>query len=279
MVKNIEEWFTQEELGVRMHQCKEPYQNIWIGSDPRDGMPKDIADKFDAIVNVSCGAATLFHPSRPDQRTYWVPVNEMGVWNYSAFAHFCTIMNHHHEKGHMIYVHCAAGAYRSPTMTKIWLYLTGKKDYQVGKQTCKVDFEWSDAEDIVKNSGAYWTNYFLEGNAPPKFNEYLARMKFYMKKYPLSFYTVALHSPKTLCGHSEIRAKVQGYKTSERIKRPFRRMKYKFNDLKEATKLALKGKKQILVNHDGACRSYATIDGDDFVRKYFKKKQNKTEEN
>lgn len=83
-----------------------PYNNIFIGSDPRDGQNKDWADAFDAIVNVSCTEGALFEPSRPDQRTYWYPCNEGAEWSYAYFFMMFKIIDHHYRKGDKVYIHC-----------------------------------------------------------------------------------------------------------------------------------------------------------------------------
>ncbi len=115
------EWCSAEKTGVSTYTLKFPYNNVVVGSDPRDGMTREYADSFDAIVNVSDSIGSLFEPSNPSQRTYWYPVNEIGRWNMSFIYWLKKILDHHHELGHRIYLHCHAGAYRSPSTAVLWL--------------------------------------------------------------------------------------------------------------------------------------------------------------
>src|SRR5579863_8548765 len=74
-------WYDQPRNFVDPYRLKPPYDNVYVGPDPHDGMTKEFADQFDAIVNVSSTECATFEPSRPDQRTYWYPIIEMGRWS------------------------------------------------------------------------------------------------------------------------------------------------------------------------------------------------------
>jgi hypothetical protein len=125
MMSKISSWYSRDKNGVSVYQLKEPYENVYIGSDPRDGMTEETARSFDAIVNVSDTPGVLFEPSFSEQRVYWYPVNEVGRWNLSYLFWLKKIMDHHHFKGHKIYLHCHAGAYRSPSAAILWLQSRG----------------------------------------------------------------------------------------------------------------------------------------------------------
>lgn len=118
-------WFEHEKDKARGFRLKPPYDNIFIGCDPRDGMTQRSADFFDVFMNVSDTACSTFEPSRPGQHMHWYPVNEMGLWNLSFIFWLKTILDYHYEKGHKIYLHCHAGAYRSPSTGLLWLLSRG----------------------------------------------------------------------------------------------------------------------------------------------------------
>lgn len=118
-------WYDQPEIFVDPYQLKPPYENVYVGPDPHDGMTKAFADQFDAIVNVSSTPCVVFEPSRPDQRTYWYPIIEMGRWSLGYLFWLKQILDFHYESGHKIYLHCHAGAFRSPSAACLWLESRG----------------------------------------------------------------------------------------------------------------------------------------------------------
>jgi hypothetical protein len=118
-------WYQQEKDEVRGFYLNAPYDKIFIGCDPKDGMTQKSADHFDVFMNVSDSACSTFEPSRPGQHMHWYPVNEMGQWNLSYVFWLKTILDHHYAQGHRIYLHCHAGAYRSPSAAILWLLSRG----------------------------------------------------------------------------------------------------------------------------------------------------------
>lgn len=169
-------WYEHEKTKVGYHQCLAPYENIYVSSYPTDGATKEWADQFDAILNVSCNHNVLFEPSRPDQRTYWYPLNEMGEWSYAYFAYIFKILNFHHSKGHKILVHCAAGAYRSPSAVFRWLEyrehsLIDAYEISRGKRLSE-----EDKNDNRMLHFRLFYNYIM-GNMPPNYQEYVYRLR------------------------------------------------------------------------------------------------------
>ncbi len=101
-------WYEHEKDKINLERCKcaAPFDNIFVTPTPRDGLTKESADSFDAIINVCHSPEVLFQPSRPDQRTYWYPVNELGEWSYAYFAYMFKVLDYHYDLGHRIIVHC-----------------------------------------------------------------------------------------------------------------------------------------------------------------------------
>lgn len=168
-------WYDQAEDICRVRALKhEKYTNIYISSDPRDGMTKATADSFDAILNVSCTQCVQFEPSRIDQRNYWFPVNEMGYWTYNWLFYTKQVLDYHFEKGHKILVHCHAGAYRSPTTVLFWLISMGHsfdEAYCISKNNPNW---WTDiAKDNDPSFTVYCrTHYFRDGNVPKNYQKF-----------------------------------------------------------------------------------------------------------
>ncbi len=118
-------WHQADQIYVTPYRLQPPYDNIYVGPYPSDGMTHEYAIQFDAIVNVSDSPDTYFEPARPNQSMHWYPVNEMGLWNLSYLYWLKKVMDYHYDKGHKIYLHCAAGAYRSPSAAVLWLQSRG----------------------------------------------------------------------------------------------------------------------------------------------------------
>lgn len=176
---NKKEWYQYDKTECRMRQCLAPYENIWIGTTPNDGMTEEDAKSFDAIVNVSCTPCVLFSPARPDQRIYWYPVNEGGQWSYAYFVLMFSVLDFHHSKGHKIYVHCHAGAYRSPTIVTLWLEYRGERKAMEIAQ--RVTSRFPKPQDYPR---------YL-GNLPDNYHEFMLRLQYHKNeewKYIESLY-------------------------------------------------------------------------------------------
>jgi hypothetical protein len=118
-------WHDQPKTFARWYQLKAPYDNVYVGCDPLDGMTRHDASTFHAIVNVSSTACALFEPAGDWQRTYWFPIIEMGRWPLVFLPWLREVLNYHHNQGHKIYLHCHAGAFRSPSTALLWLQSRG----------------------------------------------------------------------------------------------------------------------------------------------------------
>lgn len=177
----------------------EPYNNIFIGSDPRDGSTKEWADQFDAIINVSCTQGVLFEPSRVDQRTYWYPVNEIGEWSYAYFIYIFKVIDHHYRAGHKIYIHCHAGAYRSPSIFRWWLVTCENKTLEKANE-----IERGRSLDDLSPHMRHYSIYknFILGNIPPKFQDYIYRIR--CLGIEKANFTCVLNQPKRLSKRPEV---------------------------------------------------------------------------
>ncbi len=260
-------WYEHEKNKLGYHQCLAPYDNIFVSSYPSDGATKEWADQFDAIINVSCNPDVLFEPSRPDQRTYWYPLNEMGEWSYAYFAYIFKILNFHHGKGHKILVHCAAGAYRSPSAIFRWLEYKGHKlldAYEISRG--RRHTEKGKKEDLTSGLMHFKLFYnYIMGNMPPNYQEYMERLKENDKTGYTFVSSLEKFDGGPISDSRQIRAyRLQNADFFHDLKR---RIKSKISDFKDKHKLYIGKRKRIRVgrgmytvvpNHEkiGADRKY-----------------------
>lgn len=173
-----ETWFKSPVQRAHPRKCAPPYDKIHIGCDPVDGFTEENAKKFDAIINVSCSPCAYFYPAYPGQYMHWVPINEMGYWGLAPFYWFKKVMDFHHSKGHRVYVHCHAGAYRSPTFVVYWLMSLGLTLDEA------LEIEYNDpvrSKNFQEEEGGRFWNYrrrhpYMDGNINYKTVEMLRRM-------------------------------------------------------------------------------------------------------
>jgi len=118
-------WCDSDHDYARFHPLAEPFGNIFVGSDPSDGMTRETAQSFDVFLNVSDSPSNYFD-GLEGQRMHWTPISEMGYWGYAPL-YFCKmVLDHHYKKKDRVYVHCHAGAHRGPMMAMCWLLSNGK---------------------------------------------------------------------------------------------------------------------------------------------------------
>lgn len=108
---------------------KVPSLKIEIGDHPiiyADHEPESRVEKYDSIFNFSDEAPYgLSKNDYPKTEIHWSPINEFGYWTYQPFYFIVPLMDNAVERGRNIYVHCHAGAHRSPLMTYLYLRSLG----------------------------------------------------------------------------------------------------------------------------------------------------------
>jgi hypothetical protein len=117
-------WCDSPKTEVSLKQMAAPYDNIFVGSDPCDGFSRADAESFQAFLNVSDSECNYFDPL-PGQRMHWHPINEMGYWGYAPLFYCKKVLDYHYGQKNRIYLHCHAGAHRSPMMGFCWLLSRG----------------------------------------------------------------------------------------------------------------------------------------------------------
>lgn len=166
-------WYEHPETKSRARRLPPPYDNVYIGNDPRDGMAPEAARSFQAVVNVADTPCGYFEPAYPGQAMHWFPLNEVGYWGYAYLFWIVKVMEHHHALGHRIYLHCHSGAYRSPTAAQLWLLYRGHTDEEV----ITILF----GREHLDRSPGYLerrsTKPFRYGNVPPHVRELFLRMR------------------------------------------------------------------------------------------------------
>lgn len=153
-METVTKWFEHDKNKASGYELRTPYNNVVVGCDPRDGMTKTTADSFDVFVNVSDTPCTTFEPSRQGQFMHWYPVNECGLWNLSYLFWLKRVLDHHFDAGHRIYLHCHAGAYRSPSAAILWLQSRGhsaEESLELGKEKESAIYRlWKSYDNIPK---------------------------------------------------------------------------------------------------------------------------------
>lgn len=119
-------------------------------------------DDFDYFI---AGYGTMFNfadelPYEDDKtKVYWHPINEFGYWTYQPFYFFTILMDKAIERKDNIYVHCHAGAHRSPMMVYLYLRSLGNSPdeaYKLFEDNYVVigdSFNW--LEDTFQNDVEY----------------------------------------------------------------------------------------------------------------------------
>lgn len=73
----------------------------------------------DVVINVGDYVDTFF--GRRSSFYYWYPINEVSKWGYGPFFWSKKILDYHTNRKDSIFLHCAAGAHRSPMIVLAWL--------------------------------------------------------------------------------------------------------------------------------------------------------------
>jgi hypothetical protein len=83
----------------------------------------------DVIINVADYVDSFF--GQRAQFYYWYPINEISKWGYAPFFWSKKILDYHTNSKDSIFLHCAAGAHRSPMILVAWLKSLRLRDDQI----------------------------------------------------------------------------------------------------------------------------------------------------
>lgn len=118
------DWFNEDKDNViNVRRCSKPYDMIFTGSCPYDGMTLGTASSFDIYLNLCENALYSKDKTRPRENTKyaWSPIDELEFWKTNPFCDSKIILDHALENNLKTYVHCASGSNRSPLVTISWL--------------------------------------------------------------------------------------------------------------------------------------------------------------
>lgn len=168
------EWWGHPQNNITGRWVGGKFGNIYIGSNPMDGMTKEFATQFDAFINVADRPleSLIQHYNSPSLHAtyYWHPIAEAAPpWPYAAFFYCKRVLDYHFDRGHKIYIHCMAGLHRSPTMVLFWL-LTKGIPLEEGATLVEAR-----AEDAKKLLDTIQKN-FERGTFPKNLMEFMQRM-------------------------------------------------------------------------------------------------------
>jgi len=103
-------------------------------------------DKYNFFVNVSDDEP--YQMNKPDTEVHWFPVNEFGYWTYQPFYWITRLMDRAVEEKKDVYLHCHAGAHRSPMMGYLYLRSLGHNPDEAFKL---LEEGWKVGADVTKN--------------------------------------------------------------------------------------------------------------------------------
>jgi hypothetical protein len=157
-----------------------PSLKISIGNHPEIyPEDRDIIYDYDTIINVSDDPFKSL--ARKNQSTlcqiHWFPINEFGYWTYQPFFWIAHILMDNIDKENKVYLHCHAGAHRSPMMAYVYLRGLGNSPdeaFKLFEEHTDIDLKDKSAnwlEEIFKNDVEY-------GRIPEDIVEF---MKFVLK--------------------------------------------------------------------------------------------------
>lgn len=112
-----------------------PFMKIRFGPEPNDPSRRDFKldlSQFAAVVNVSDTPCRLFAEAQPAPY-FWFPIHECVFWGYAPFFGTAKVYDNYRDTGKAMYVHCHAGACRSPIMAYTILRAEGKTEADMVK--------------------------------------------------------------------------------------------------------------------------------------------------
>ena len=108
---------------------KVPSLKLEIGDHPiiyADHEPESRVDKYESIFNFSDEPPYgINKKAHPETEVHRHPINEFGYWTYQPFFFMVHLMDDAVARDRNVYVHCHAGAHRSPMMTYLYLRSLG----------------------------------------------------------------------------------------------------------------------------------------------------------
>ena len=113
-----------------VHPTKVQGHPVWVGPSPAYDTVEGITAgerHFDVVLCVHDAPELTFVDTgaRPLLKL-WLPIYETAPWPYATLHAIIHTLHHHAvEKGRHVYLHCAAGCNRSPTMATLWLVAEG----------------------------------------------------------------------------------------------------------------------------------------------------------
>jgi hypothetical protein len=135
-------------------------------------MPNEIErSEYDYIINVSDEYIPSCHIAAmaSNKKYFWFPMNEIsGDMGINSIYGALQILSIAEEENAKVYLHCHAGANRSPTVADAYFFMRTGKHREVRKvDGIKINFELSKGEES-KSSNNRILNNINNGNLPAK---------------------------------------------------------------------------------------------------------------
>ncbi len=193
-------WLDKRSKDFRIWNLSKPYDNFSVGAHPGLGMDMETAKKFDIFVNISetpdYNLDILKRP-RPDVVCHWQIVPELEYWGYLPFHFTKVIMDDAYKRGKRLYLHCAGGTNRSPSLAIAWVMSLGHNLDQAAEIASPTSIR-PDLDEHVKEVYSSWAEHFKinfldnqkEGHIPSQLDEFYRRYKEESKDFETIVYTI-----------------------------------------------------------------------------------------
>lgn len=98
--------------------------------------PEIMSSTYCAIVNVSDRPMATFDYQKAGIPSFWFPINELGIWTHAPFYGTMKVVNEYYTGNKKVFIHCQAGANRSPSVAFAILLAKG--------------YTWQEAEESLE---------------------------------------------------------------------------------------------------------------------------------
>ena len=241
------EWYKHKKQASRQTREKIIINGTEIitGNDPRDGFTNKIARSFDAWINVSDTPCNSLSSLPWKCERYWFPVAEIHRWTYHHLFWIINVLDSCIEREDIkrVYIHCHAGARRSPFSVVLWLVAK----YGI-KEAVKISI-LPDRRKDKKMWREYFTRHLTKGGI---YGEIMPELELFCKLIHLnptySLESILMNFERLTLGKYH---KFTGYPDGliERGKK----IKHKYRDNRASWKRKLKYTKYLKVDKNNVC--------------------------
>lgn len=186
-------WFEADKMYSRFVHALPPYDWLFIGTNPLDGMTKEFVCSIDLFVNVSDSPheVLLSEKPHPGARMLWYPIAELSDWTYGPFFWSKQVLDAAHDQQLRTYLHCDAGVNRSPCLAMAWLTSRGHSLEDAALLLSRGD------EQFAKTKISRYNRNIQFGFIPDRLSEFYARcLQYAAEGYPPDYDNILYAEPE-----------------------------------------------------------------------------------